>query len=170
VVASIKDSGYHGPLQVLGVAGPTAMTSRVVSFCFLFESYESGPQKMQLISLQASGNRPLDPLSCSFARPFYPSPHLQILATSCSLESCALLEDGRCTSHPGSSCTCPPGPVLGHVAARLLHIGDEAIMLPLLIVALECLGPIRVIRLLVLLCFLGVEGCFFSQDIFIGDG
>jgi hypothetical protein len=38
VVASVKGDGDLGPLQVLGVAGDTTMTSEAVSFCFLIDS------------------------------------------------------------------------------------------------------------------------------------
>jgi hypothetical protein len=62
------------------------------------------------------------------------------------------------------------GPLLGPVAAWTLHVGDRAVVLPLLAVVFRCPGPVGVTQLLVLHCFLGVEGCFFCHSILVCDG
>jgi hypothetical protein len=44
VVTAVEGDGDLRPFKVLGVVGETTMTYRAVSFCFLLNSYESGPQ------------------------------------------------------------------------------------------------------------------------------
>jgi hypothetical protein len=43
VVVAVEGNGDLRPLKVLGVAGETVTTSRAMSFCFLLDSYDSGP-------------------------------------------------------------------------------------------------------------------------------
>jgi hypothetical protein len=43
VVIAVEGDGDLGPFKVLRVEGETAMTSQAMSFCFLLDSYESGP-------------------------------------------------------------------------------------------------------------------------------
>jgi hypothetical protein len=43
VVTAIKMMGTSDHLRYFGVVGENVMTSQAVSFCFLLDSYESGP-------------------------------------------------------------------------------------------------------------------------------
>jgi hypothetical protein len=63
-----------------------------------------------------------------------------------------------------------PGPALGPVTSRPLHIGHGAVVFPLLVIAFERSGPVRVTQFLVLLRVMFIEGHLPDQGILVGDG